>query len=214
LFCTGLGQLYFGSLQKIWPLLLQLHLTRACEIVSFVSFTSDILKYHLDICGFSKDVTHLSTLSCDEKSILSCQVSIIETFTLKILSGLFEHCSNLFEVKKCLGLFTRISNFNPCPNDLCSTILEIVTTSSLVQHILKDWLSCQSSTAEVCYVRDMFGVTTINAEVDDSDKSLLAAVVRKLLVLTIKCLSVSMASGKGLCGKINLPYIIIFLCNR
>ncbi|XP_065912445.1 uncharacterized protein [Dysidea avara] len=212
---SGFGQLYFGSLQKVWPSLLQLHLTSqsTCGIISFVSFTSDILKYRFDGCSpcrTGEEISSLlSTLSHDERAILSCQVSIIEIFTHEIVSGLLNLCISLFEVKKCLGLFTRISKFTCTPHELCGTVLNVLTTSTLVQRVLLDWLSCQSSTTDVCYIRDIFEVTTVRTEIDNSGKSLLATVVRKLLVLSIKCLSVVVTNGKdgGWLGQLEM------LCN-
>jgi len=196
----------------VWPLLLQFHLTNhhACEIASFLSFTLDILKYRFDGCspyGIGEEISSLlSTLSHDERAILSCQVSIIESFTYKIMSGLLNLCASLFEVKKCLGLFTRIIKFNLSPHELCNTILEVLTTSTLVQHVLLDWLSCQSSTTDVCYIKNIFEIPTVRTEVDISNRSLLATVIRKLLVLSIKCLSVVVATEKG------ILYTKILLC--
>jgi len=43
----------------------------------------------------------------------------------------------------------------------------------------------------------MFEVPTVRTKVDNSNRSLLATVVRKLLVLTIKCLSIVVATEKG-----------------
>jgi len=197
--------------------LLQFHLTShpSCEIVSFLSFTLDILKYQFDGCNPCEETsTLLNTLSHDKRAILSCQVSIIETFTYKILSGLLNLCTSLFEVKKCLGLFTRISKFTSSPRELCDTILDVLTTSTLVKHVLVDWLSCQPSTTDVCYIRVLYEVSTTRAEVDNSNRNLLTTVVRKLLVLSIKCLSIVMTTEKGISLNLNTVHILNLCMTR
>ena len=184
-------QLYFEHVQKQWPVLLDLHMNADCyNMAPLVSLTCDILKFK-----FENDI---SSDGCLHSFVLSCQNCILDICTHKLVPQLLSYCSNLYEMKKCLGLFTRIcaSRFLHC--GLCCTLMDAVTSSSLVKGILLNWLLLPTHSDDVCYIRKLFSISAISVEVViDDDDSLLTTVVRKLTLLFIKCLSIMMDGGKG-----------------
>jgi len=205
---AGACQLYFGCLQKLWPVLLGLQLgaQHAVSMVPFVSLTCDILKFKIasDGCNVCDGGCHcVNSHSVEEGAVLSCQTHIVDICTHSTLPKILGHCRNLFEAKKCLSLFARICSSRVLNDDdrcsLCSAILDTITSSSLVKCILLNWLSQQSECTDIQCIRDLFGLIATAetfAEVD-ADKSLLATMVRKLTVLTMKCLNVTLDGGNG-----------------
>lgn len=206
-------------MQKLWPTLLELQLSgqHTVAMVPFLSLTCDILKFKFenDSCNSCCDGSHcVSNCSVEERTILSCQTSIVDLCTHKTLPRLLGHCSNLFEMKKCLGLFTKVCGstlLHDCCR-LCSIVLDSIISSSLVKNVLLNWLSLQSQSFDVNCIMGLFGIDpgATLAEIADADKSLLATIVRKLTVLIIKCLSVTMDEGKGKMA-LTLLHVILLL---
>lgn len=183
---VGMCQLYFECLQKLWPLLLELQMdAHHITMIPFLSLTCNILKFKFERCTYPDE----SYYSIEERTVLSCQTTIVDICSQKILP-LLSYCKNLYEMKKCIGLFTRL-----CTSSLCTAILDSIVTSSLVKCILINWLLLPSQSTDIHYIRELFNVNTAVEEV--ADKSLLITVVRKLTVLVIKCLGVMMDEGKG-----------------
>lgn len=172
------------------------------SMVPFLSLTCDIVKFKLERnnCSSYQDGYHC--VGNEERVVLSCQTSIIDICAQNTLPRLLGHCSTLFEVKKCLGLFTKV-----CGNELlhdscslCSTVLDSVISSNLVRKILLNWLLLQSGSNDIHCIMKLFGINPVVetlVEVADNDKGLLATVVRKLTVLVIKCVSITVEGGKG-----------------
>lgn len=199
--CTAeVCQLYFEHLQKLWPVLLELQFNgqHTISMIPFLSLTCDILKFKL--ANDSRDADHYPIEDL-ETNVLSCQTSVVDICTQKMVPHLLGHCSNLFEMKKCLGLFTRVCDSRLVQDHygLCSVVLDKITSSSVVKHHLLNWLSLQSHSTDIHCLRDHFGVSSAvaMAVAVDADMSLLATMVRKLIVLVIKCLSVTVGGGKG-----------------
>ena len=194
-------------MQRLWPMLLEFHLGAQSTIsmVPFLSLTCDILKFKLERDSDStyQDGYHsVDNCSIEESTVLSCQTSITDICAQNIFPRLLSHCSNLFEAKKCLGLFTKVCGSELLHDrcSLCSTVLDSVISSSLVRNILLNWLLLQSHSNDIHCIMELFGINPIVtklAEVADGDKSLLATVVRKLTVLVVKCVSLTVEGGKG-----------------
>ena len=194
---AGMCQLYFEYLQKLWPVLLESQMgADHVSMVPFICLTCDILKFKFENDTYS-DGHHYSI---EESTVLSCQTSVVDICSQKILPQLLSCCRNLYEMKKCVALFTRLctSKFLHDRHSLCSTLLDSITSSSLVKFILINWLLLPSQSTDILYIRDLFNINIASpAEFADADKSLLVTVVRKLTVLVIKCLSVMVDEGKG-----------------
>ena len=191
---AGMCQLYFECLQKLWPLLLELQMgAHHVTMVPFLSLTCDILKFKFESCTYA-DGSHYSI---EESTVLSCQTTVVDICSQKILP-LLSYCRNLYEMKKCIGLFNRLCTSLHNRHSSCSTILDSIVSSSLVKCILINWLLLPSQSTDILYIRELFNVnTTVTSSEEVADKSLLVTVVRKLTVLVIKCLGVMADEGKG-----------------
>ena len=183
---------------RLWPVLLDLQLlgNAAVSMVPFVSLTSDILKFKVE-----NDTHTNSRDSTKERTVLSWQACLVDAcLTHKALPKLLNCCRNLYEMKKCVGLFARVCNskfLHDC-NSLCSTLLGSITSSSLVKCVVYNWLLLPSQSTDIHYIRNLFNISSsTSVELLDDDTSLLATVVRKLTVLIMKCLSVMVEEGKG-----------------
>lgn len=210
---AGACQLYFECVQKLWPTLLELQLggQRAVSMVPFLSLTRDILKFKF---GHDSCYTHDNGCRCivndncsiEERSVMLCQSSIVvDICNKKILPHLLGCCSNLFEMKRCLGLFARVCSSKLVHNHyhLCDAILNTITSSSSIRNVLLNWVSLQSQSTDVQCIKELFAINAtvaeaVTMEVTDADKNLLVTVVRKLTVLVIRCLSIAADGGKGM----------------
>ena len=194
-------------MQRLWPRLLEFQLGAqgTISMVPFLSLTCDIVKFKLERDNCS---TYQDGFIDEERAVLSCQTSIIDICAQNTLPRLLGHCITLFEVKKCLGLFTKVCGSELLQDScgLCSTVLDSVMSSSLVRKILLNWLLLQSQSENIHCIMELFGINPVGgilAEVADNDKGLLATVVRKLTVLVVKCVSITVEGGKGENGTIS-----------
>lgn len=190
-------QLHFECLQKLWPTLLKLQFgdQHTVSMVPFLSLTCTILKFKFakaSCCNTEDDGCH----HVEFTTVLACQSSISDICCRKVLPQLLNHCSNLFEMKKCLGLFNTVCDNGYEHHGLRDDVLDNITSSSLVKSILLKWLLLPSHSVDIYYIRDLFGVNiaATSVEVDDT---LVATVVRKLMLLVMKCLSITVDKGKG-----------------
>lgn len=202
---------------------LQLGAQNTVGMVPFLSLTCDILKFKFenDSCSTYCDGCHgVSNCSIEERTLLSCKTSIVDNCAHKTFPQLLSHCSNLFEMKKCLGLFIKVCDsklLHDCCG-LCNTVLDTITSSSLVKNILLNWLLLQYQSSDIQCIMEVFSINPVSAlatlvEVADADKNLLATVVRKLTVLAIKSLSVTVDGGKGKKQHDSSTHDIVILCN-
>ena len=194
---AGMCQLYFECLQKLWPVLLELQMgVHHVTMVPFLSLTCDILKFKFE----NDTCTDRYHYSIEESTVASCQISVVDICGQKILPQLLSYCRNLYEMKKCIGLFTGVctSKFLRDHRSVCNMLLDSITCSGLVKCILINWLLLPSQSTDILYIRELFNInTTVTSSTEVADKSLLVTVVRKLTVLVIKCLSVMVDEGKG-----------------